>query len=72
MQYILTEEEYKNLVPVSELYMAKEKIEKLNKEVLNLFNGGMCLKEYGGYCDRCPIGEFMGIGTCNEPKSYSK
>lgn len=35
MQYILTEEEYKDLVKVQEYWGALEMIEKLNEEVLN-------------------------------------
>lgn len=72
MQYILSEEEYNNLVPKDKYEKEREKVEKLNKEVLELFNGGRCLKDHGEYCDRCPISGCLGIGTCTKPKSYSK
>lgn len=72
MQYILSEEEYKNLVPKEKYEKGREKVEKLNKEVLDLFNGGRCLNEHGVYCDMCPIGCCLGIGTCTKTQRYSK
>ena len=44
MQYILTLEEYDNLVPKSELNKAKEKIDILNDKVLEL-SGFSCIYE---------------------------
>ena len=44
MQYILTLEEYDNLVPKSELNKAKEKIDILNDKVLKL-SGFSCIYE---------------------------
>lgn len=72
MQYILSEEEYKNLVPLYKYEEEREKVAKLNKKVLELARQGKCMKEQGGYCDNCPISGFEGTGTCTEPKSYSK
>lgn len=72
MQYILTEEEYKNLVKVQKYWGSLEMIEKLNEEVLKL-KGFSCVmnKGSGGYCDNCPIGSF-GLQTCTKTKRYSK
>lgn len=72
MQYILSEEEYKNLVPKYKYDEQKEKVEKLNKKILELVCNGRCMKEHGGYCDNCPIAGFKGTGTCTDIKSYSK
>ena len=72
MQYILTEEEYKNLVKVQEYWGALEMIEKLNEEVLKLKGFSCVMNEgRGGYCDNCPIGGF-GLKTCTKTKRYSK
>lgn len=71
MQYILTEEEYKNLVPKAKFDDAIAKIEKLNKKVLELRHDGKCMKESGGYCDFCSISG-LGTGTCTDYKNYSK
>ena len=73
MQYILTQEEYDNLVPKRDLDRAKEKIEILNEEVIKL-SGFVCIYENKfphTYCDLCPLSSF-GTGTCNKVKSYSK
>ena len=72
MQYILTEEEYKNLIKRQEYWGALDMIEKLNKEVLKL-NGVPCVRGDRpiGYCDNCPIGSF-GLNTCTKTKRYSK
>jgi hypothetical protein len=72
MQYILSEEEYKNLVPRYKYAEEREKVEKLNQKVLELASQGKCMKEHGGYCDFCPIAGFKGTGTCTQTKSYSK
>ncbi|MBO7211854.1 MAG: hypothetical protein J6V44_12725 [Methanobrevibacter sp.] len=73
MQYILTEEEYKNLVPKMELDKLRElfldSVEALNKKVLELSNF-QCAVEYPrlcSYCDNCPIGGF-GTNTCMRSK----
>lgn len=75
MQYILTLEEYDNLVPKSELTKAREKIDILNDKVLEL-SGFSCIyenKSVFSYCDKCPLNSFRdGTGTCNKVKSYSK
>lgn len=77
MQYILTEEEYKNLVPKKELNKLRElfldSVEALNKKVLELSNF-QCVVEYPrlcSYCDNCPIGNF-GTNTCMRNQEYSK
>lgn len=71
MQYILTEEEYKNLVLKEKYDDALDKIERLNKKVLESLRDGKCMKKHGGYCDFCPISNF-GTGTCTDFKEYSK
>lgn len=75
MQYILTLEEYDDLVPKSELNKAKEKIDILNQKLLEL-SGFSCIyenKSVFSYCDKCPLNSFRdGTGTCNKVKSYSK
>lgn len=77
MQYILTKEEYENLVPIQELNKLRElyldNIEKLNKKVLELSNF-QCAVEYPrlcSYCDNCPISG-LGTNTCMKSKQYSK
>lgn len=75
MEYILTQEEYDNLVPKSELNKAKEKIDILNDKVLKL-SGFSCIydkKSVFSYCDLCPLNRLRdGTGTCNKVKSFSK
>ena len=68
MQYILTEEEYKCLVPKSKVEELESKVDKLNQMILE-YSEYTCRHEMQGfgYCDKCPI-EF----SCNKPKSYSK
>lgn len=69
MQYILTEEEYKNLVSKSKVEELEEKIEKLNGIVLDAtgFHCGRAHDRIINYCDNCPI-----TFSCNMPKHYSK
>lgn len=74
MQYILSEEEYKNLVPKEKYYDLMDRVEKLNKKVLELEYGEpTCPTEDSNsyYCDMCPISDF-GTGTCLKVKKYSK
>ena len=68
MQYILTEEEYNNLVSKSKVEELKSKIERLNQKVLE-YSKYTCRHEVRvfGYCDDCPIQI-----SCNKPKNYSK
>lgn len=67
MQYLLSKEEYENLMPREKYFEALDKINKLNGQVLKLSNF-TCRTEIGtGYCDLCPITE-----TCNKPKRFSK
>lgn len=69
MQYILTKEEYNNLVPRSKYNEERDKVEKLNIRVLEL-SGFDCIKERPRlcvYCDNCPI-----VDTCTDQKSFSK
>lgn len=69
MQYILTQEEYNNLVPKEKYYAEMDKVAELNKKVLEL-SKFICVKETQGcfgYCDFCPITK-----TCTKVKQYSK
>lgn len=69
MQYILTKEEYNNLVPKEKYYAEMDKVKELNKKVLELSNF-ICINEKPQlcvYCDNCPI-----VETCSELKTFSK
>lgn len=75
MQYILTREEYINLVPREDLKKSDEKVRLLNSKVMEL-SEHPCRRGIGGrsftsYCDGCPIGAF-GTKTCTEQQQYSK
>lgn len=70
MQYILTEREYKALVPVERLKEAENKITELNDMIVKLTNTDkLCGKDF--FCDYCPIGAF-GVNTCTKKQHYSK
>ena len=69
MQYLLTEEEFYNLVPREELDETNKAIDKMRV----LFIGDDCIhsgKKRDVYCDNCPLAEsrFM----CRLEKSWSK
>lgn len=69
MQYILTKEEYNDLVPRSKYDEERDKVEKLNIQVLEL-SEFICIKERPRpcvYCDGCPI-----VDTCTKSKEFSK
>lgn len=70
MQYILTKEEYENLVPKKKADRLEETIDKLNDLVLE-YSKYPCIHKHGGcglgYCDDCPI-----TFSCKEDKYYSK
>lgn len=73
MQYILTDEEYKELVRrgIVEKEKSKETINKLCQEVATLKSYG-CIRNTGSdrawYCDDCPVRK-----TClYDGKEYSK
>lgn len=69
MQYILTQEEYNNLVPKEKYYAEMDKVKELNKKVLELSNF-VCVREKSRpcfYCDGCPI-----VETCTKDKEFSK
>lgn len=75
MQYILTEEEYKSLVPIEKMHKLQEKVERLNSKVMEQ-TGYPCPKGVNSrsatfYCDDCPIGSF-GTRTCTKSQQYSK
>ena len=69
MQYILTKEELNSLVPKEKYYAEVDKVEELNKKVLEL-SKFICIKEEPRlcvYCDHCPI-----VKTCTKRKEFSK
>lgn len=71
MQYILTVEEYKNLIPKSKYEEKCKEIKELQELVLTVTGhtciydnkGGICL-----YCDKCPLADF----DCGKRKEFSK
>ena len=72
MQYILTEEEYKSLVPK---WKYDEKIKVIGELQLLLMKatGHTCIYDSKGnymfsYCDNCPIANF----DCGRRKEFSK
>lgn len=72
MQYILTEEEYKSLVPKWK-YDAKLKEIKELQLLLMKATGHTCRYEFPDnydlfYCDKCPIANF----DCGRRKEFSK
>ena len=75
MQYILTEQEYRALTPISEVDKLKEEVQLLNDEVMELTDhpcgNGADYRTVTFYCDDCPIGAF-GTGTCTKSQQYLK
>lgn len=72
MQYILTEEEYNNLIPKNEVDELIKKLDKANKRILEMTTSGKCLLEAGSYCDYCPI-NVLKLDTCIKyPQRHSK
>ena len=81
MQYILTQEEYKNLVPKSKYDNKCEEVEQLNKLVLKVADF-KCIhdrtkedeEEYGDefYCDDCPLADFNPSRDCGKRKNFSQ
>jgi len=73
MQYILTEEEYKNLVPKSKYEEKCNEIKEL-QQLLMKATGHTCIyfNMLGGdtvfYCDNCPLAHF----DCGNRKEFSK
>lgn len=73
MQYILTEEEYKNLVPKSKYEEKCKGIVELQQLVMKA-TGYMCRYDNTQYsyeffyCDNCPLSHF----DCGKRKEFSK
>lgn len=73
MQYILTEEEYKNLVPKSKYEEKCNEIKEL-QQLLMKATGHTCIyfnmQGYAGefYCDNCPLAHF----DCGRRKEFSQ
>lgn len=67
MQYILTEEEYRKLVPVERFNQKLDMIERTNNKILEL-TGYECRSEkdtpLSFFCDNCPVGVF-GTNSCH-------
>lgn len=71
MQYILTEQEYRDLVSTEELTKTRsillEGLEKANNTILKLSNKRCELEDGGsGYCNECPLSTLVGTGTCTK------
>lgn len=70
MQYILTEDEYRNLVPLKKYNDALDESQKLRELVLKV-SKFKCIHErnhrysYDYYCDKCPLAE-MSCGKCKD------
>lgn len=75
MQYILTEQEYRALSPISVVDKLKEKVELLNDKVIELTDhpcgSDADYRSMNFYCDDCPIGR-LGLDTCTKSQQYSK
>lgn len=75
MQYILTEDEYRNLVPIERLNHLIDVVESLNEKIVELSDhpcgSGADYRSVTFYCDDCPIGA-MGTNTCTKSQQYSK
>lgn len=71
MQYILTEEEFKNLVPKFRYEEKIKEIKELQKLVMTV-TGHKCIYDNKGgifsYCDKCPLANF----DCGLRKEFSK
>lgn len=79
MQYLLTEQELRDLVPRHEI-TKREAALLLAREAILKANNFRCVHEKGGgYCDNCPCSP-KGTGSdralwniiCRDPKTYSK
>lgn len=77
MQYILTEDEYKNLVPKSKYDSKYEEVEKLKKLVLKIAKF-TCIhdrtwEEYEDegefFCDECPLWK---VNMCHQNHNLSQ
>lgn len=72
MQYILTEEEYKNLVPKSKYEERNNQLVELQQLVMKA-TGYICIYDEQDnyeefYCDKCPLVNF----DCGKRKEFSK
>lgn len=71
MQYILTEEEYNNLVPKSKYLERNNQLVELQRLVLKA-TGHICIYEQNNYevfyCDKCPLANF----DCGKRKEFSQ
>ena len=72
MQYILTEDEYRNLVPLQKYNHALEETQKLRELVLKV-SKFKCIHERNNtdcdyYCDNCPLAEM----SCGRSKDFSQ
>jgi hypothetical protein len=66
MQYLLTEEEYKNLVPIDKLRQAEKDALDAGKELIDEIG---CAKRTG-YCDDCPLAS--NYTACVEYRDFSQ
>lgn len=76
MQYILTESELKNLIPLEKHTDAIDELKIRLKKAENLIldkNNFGCIHDYSRYeyCNDCPLG-INGINICTKDKNYSQ
>lgn len=78
MQYILTQEEYNNLVPKNIYDNKCKEIEKLNRLVLKatkfkcIYDRTKEENEKNGYCFYCDDCPLVAAGTCRRNKEFSQ
>jgi hypothetical protein len=70
MQYILTEDEYRNLVPRQKYNDALDESQKLRELVLKVSKFKCIHERYQSdyYCDNCPLAEM----NCGRYKDFSQ
>lgn len=71
MQYLLTDEEYKALVPVAAVNIRKEALEAARKIIVEQANINCGVE----YCNECPIAKLESSAShmiCKKPRDYIK
>ena len=81
MQYILTQEEYDNLIPKSQYEDKCKQVRDLQMRLLKAYHY-KCIhdrtkedeEEYGDefYCDDCPLADFNPSRDCGKRKNFSQ
>lgn len=74
MQYILTENEFKEYMKVSEYIKIRNSLlNDIDKLKTELMKGKECIHDskFISYCDSCPLG-YLNTNTCTKKQNYSK